>query len=1646
MHDRRLNLSALRALKPLRRKFRSTAPPAPDAPETTSLSRRDLFGLAAITGLTLPPAVGLAESLLAGYTDSFAVTGAERRIVFRLHGHDRWIIDCDRFGGRPRLIAQKNPHLIRVALLDAQFPGTLLPADFDCDIYRSGLNWRMDIRFRWGGFHSRVSFVRWLAQREPAAGTFTLIGPVCSLAQEEVLELAGLAEGAFGPDWTFRLKGPRIARIDSATTHVTSDAFTLTLLNPGTNSLLERPAARRSLLTLERGTAPWRFSPPVECGTHGDLTCPENSFSSLRVETWEGDNGETGTAILALSDFSNPSPVFETSGTGPIRLSEPVRLPLTEARYARTAQWPGGPSQQVFLARFSEDPTWLTVNGCRLAVGARFETALFELIQDGTDPAAIRCEPGLRHAHVPLAGAITQPMELPYGARLQLVQTAPLRKAPPVLRDPALSTTPKAQPAPPAQQLPPGSVLESPAKTAEAVAQLCATDFRCLLHIPGPAAVTVLRPDDLLHLKFEFRNLTLQVAQGQPPQLVRVPGQLAYLVVYFPPQHIAEEAFREPRESPNLPKPIRALISGWSQLVFEIPPAINTIPYTLPALLDWSQFQLVTAPAAAPPPPPPSTRLLKTFPGRLSSPFLKPQSLPDQHSPKPSLREAKSTTEPLERSRTIFARARARALPVADIHSVLPRQIAQGIMERAPNLRVFATPTPPTREQIRNVTAIEAPFRLFMSPSPMAGWVHPTADKPILRNGRQEVWHTRLGVRRQLQDGRWIVDESDDWYRTLRAIWSPDYVPPPAPPAPEYCPQPHPPNPQNPFRMSLDARNRHELVQVMADATRDTATWPSRVARADHFMLSALGAWMKLRYAGSLVCPANLVEWEHIANMGRDQYVKVAEEGYLYPFGHRAALVTITERKFDDVLVKPGESRTLALLRQRQFLVVREPVKQYPEADPHLRTIGQATTPSKGRNFPYRVLRITTLVTPDIEDTKLAPSMITGDAFWPIPIGTGTPFRFQLTGEDIGGRTTTFSASMIFIKASAAVCGAAGTSCEAGPPSPAGDPVSTLTLVMERYRSTAPFGRQNDASLHGQKIAFVPPSRDEDYVLETSVLTFDAELASNPIPLIQAKHVFFFPIVAAAQVRIPAVQRLLGHDSPIAIKYAAPYVQSEFDPAKNVGEVFAELLQPVLLGFQPDKVGGLASPNIDITGLSRKTGPFGWPLQSIASGQFDPGQFFKKAQNLKDPQQLLGQAQILGGIFLGDIIGSVLGALPPQFVTESLPPDSPETVRVIKTSYKLDTTNLKSDPLHIFQPLNQARLTITSQVVARIPKPGAQLQEPEFTALGSLVNFEINLFAFLILTFKELRFVKLPGRKLDVTADLADDPLRFGGPLEFVNALRKFIPAQGFKDPPSLDITPSGITAGYSLALPNIAMGVFSFENIKLGAGLSIPFTNSPVSVRFAFSTRKDPFNVVVSLFGGGGFFGLELDTRGIRTVEAAIEFGGKISLDLAVAKGTVVVMAGIYFKVSRKEDPQGRTISAVQLEGYVRAGGALSVLALITVSLELRLSLSYLDDGSRSVWGRATLVIKVEIAFFSKSVEVEFEKRFAGSSSTAALEPNPYVRPVSYSHAHRIQFKPATPAPSMRLAPVAPLISQPAKIADLLSAEDWNRYAAAFA
>jgi hypothetical protein len=135
-----------------------------------------------------------------------------------------------------------------------------------------------------------------------------------------------------------------------------------------------------------------------------------------------------------------------------------------------------------------------------------------------------------------------------------------------------------------------------------------------------------------------------------------------------------------------------------------------------------------------------------------------------------------------------------------------------------------------------------------------------------------------------------------------------------------------------------------------------------------------------------------------------------------------------------------------------------------------------------------------------------------------------------------------------------------------------------------------------------------------------------------------------------------------------------------------------------------------------------------------------------------------------------------------------------------------------------------------------------------------------------------------------------------------------------------------------------------------------------------------------VGIFGGGGFFHLQVDTAGLKIVEAALEFGATASVDLGVASGGVHIMAGIYFKLERKEPA---TDLAPTLTGYLRMGGYLSVLGLIKISLEFTLSFTY--DGARDkAYGRATLTVKVEVAFFSTSVDITVERAFGGAGDPA--------------------------------------------------------------
>lgn len=280
-------------------------------------------------------------------------------------------------------------------------------------------------------------------------------------------------------------------------------------------------------------------------------------------------------------------------------------------------------------------------------------------------------------------------------------------------------------------------------------------------------------------------------------------------------------------------------------------------------------------------------------------------------------------------------------------------------------------------------------------------------------------------------------------------------------------------------------------------------------------------------------------------------------------------------------------------------------------------------------------------------------------------------------------------------------------------------------------------------------------------------------------------------------------------------------------------------------------------------------------------------------------------------------------------------------------------------------------------VEARVKKSGGA---PTVNVRCALTHFDLILLGnagFIQLDFEKIEFTADSSAKTNV--DVGFSGIHFIGVLSFVEALRDLIPLDGFSDPPALTIDEHGIDASFSIALPNLAVGVMSLTNLSLGAGFTVPFIGQPLSVRFNFCKREAPFNLTVTLFGGGGFFGITIDPHGVQILEASFEFGAAIAIDFGVASGGVHVMAGIYFKMEPDK---------ASLTGYFRLGGYVDVLGLISASIELYMDLTYVFDEGKCI-GHASLTIEVHVIFFSASVSISCERKFAGSSgdpSFAAL------------------------------------------------------------
>jgi hypothetical protein len=1046
----------------------------------------------------------------------------------------------------------------------------------------------------------------------------------------------------------------------------------------------------------------------------------------------------------------------------------------------------------------------------------------------------------------------------------------------------------------------------------------------------GVPAVTVYvrRRNDFLFLQIIGYHVRIH---GQA--LVATGTGTPTIVVTHLPQHLAEEAFLDPGQTPKSPGHSKAALAYASRLAFTFPAGVTQIPLKTPALLDWSKLDANLTPTAA------------------YVPFHIAQDSPG---------------------------SKIKRRPRKAIH-----------------------PAPPLAAPKATETAIELPWRLAISPTLDGSWSHPT--DVVERGGWTELWHTRLAASTDLNapDGG-----------AIRAVWNYDKL---SSGKPTLSKNSLPPD-NSPFLSALSVPDRYQIVR----ATGDFSVGGRADIPASKLWLSARGGFLDSdgHWNLSNTSGLTLTEWKHLATIGRDHYVKVVYKGFLFPFGHRAVLTKITERKFEAV-----GSEIVATSRQIHYLTVKQPIKNYADSS---QTFGLA---NDGRDFPFRVIEIKTLRTPNLSPPFGGYGGVS-DAFVPY-VGTGSayaPFLFHLVGTDWDGNLAPFVATAVFV-----------------PSNDAFDPTKSGKVRTAYNKPQTPDIRLGQFT--GTQVVMAESKTAGDTSLEVHTITFGANpgighhVSGVWTPAVtkyeNADQPICYPYLQQAQVRLSAAEQAAGGASlgTPTVNYNDTFVSHSFNSAQNVGNLFMEIAGGPNLNFSGGSAGGVMTPNLSLTGISRALGPVAGDLSNILGGTFDPESVFKNVE-----------AKILGGVNLIDLIAKVLltGGVGARDVGHG-DPNTLYDDGALKITYDTSGTTLTTEvdwtPPLKDNPIISAftdtggtnSFTLDGTITTDLTNP----KSSSFKVMGDLEYFTVSLMdntgggeQFINVNFNKLTFNAQNGQKSKVKVDI--DSVNFLGVLKFVEQLEELMDFTG-DGGPKINVTPTEINAEIGVSLPDLGVGIFSISNITVDASFNLPFNGDPARIRFSISTRDDPFTLSVAIFGGSGFFGIAVGTDGVELIEASFDFGAMASIDLGVASGSVQLVAGVYFAYGQIQPPS--TATGCILTGFVKLDGHLSILGIITLSLEFDLTLTYEEiSGKSEVTGTATLTVSISILFFSASVSMTATKTFGNGSTGMAIPP-------PHSSRRRIGLAPGAPGGPPTFEQQMPPDAPGGTTSTL-----WNTYCAAFA
>ena len=370
--------------------------------------------------------------------------------------------------------------------------------------------------------------------------------------------------------------------------------------------------------------------------------------------------------------------------------------------------------------------------------------------------------------------------------------------------------------------------------------------------------------------------------------------------------------------------------------------------------------------------------------------------------------------------------------------------------------------------------------------------------------------------------------------------------------------------------------------------------------------------------------------WRHRATLGRDISVEVVRKGFLFPLGHRASYVVLTERR---VLPHPLTKRPVAYLVQRQFLRIANPEKAYP-------SVGQQ---NDGRACPFSRLRLLTRQTPDIDPpdpvASSGPPKVSSSGrwtgsdnliFWPKFNGSDVQFQVQIDGAG-----DAVQMSLVFIDNAAAndpqtmkaFCDFYNNGTDEEFTTGSLDIQKGPSRVINHGGADRRYAQEDTpgSCTHSTQTWFVK-SEGTSYSDGTPNSPFQVTPFMDGVD-----QPPFYPSVDKAIIRLRQIERFTGTNvGDVLVAYEPSFLSQNFQKAN--GEVYLAVISrdgksvALDLGANGDRAGGIGRPNIVVGALSRSQGPVGGnpkPLDPAATAgtnyidqfkTFNPASFFSSAK------------------------------------------------------------------------------------------------------------------------------------------------------------------------------------------------------------------------------------------------------------------------------------------------------------------------------------------------------------------------------------------------------------------------------------------------